>query len=167
MNSLFQTKKTNLLIGIYLGGILSHNIFTIYWNGIEKLNDYKENKNKFSSDMEAVINGVQKNWFDNLLLSLFWPIRMPLKIMPILILKLNSNNIESDSKEINDDTKEINNTVEINDNTKEITTKENNNDIKDNEIQKENKLITNTKDVHFDFSDGRHLGFDFSVNNIK
>ena len=26
--------------------------------------DYKENKNKFSSDMDAVINGVQKNWFD-------------------------------------------------------------------------------------------------------
>ena len=162
MNSLFQTKKTNLLIGIYLGGILSHNIFTIYWNGIEKLNDYKENKNKFSSDMDAVINGVQKNWFDNLLLSLFWPIRMPLKIMPMLILKLNSNDTESDSKEINDDTKEINNTVEFNDNKKE-----NNNDIKNNEIQKENKLITNTKDTNFDFSDSRHLGFDFSAINVK
>jgi len=152
MNSLFQTKKTNLLIGIYLGGILSHNIFTIYWNGIEKLNDYKENKNKFSSDMDAVINGVQKNWFDNLLLSLFWPIRMPLKIMPMLILKMNSNDteiIENDTKEIDDDKKE------------------NNDNLKENEIQKETKIITNTKDPNFDFSDGRHLGFDFSAINVK
>jgi len=156
MNSLFQTKKTNLLIGIYLGGILSHNLFTIYWNGMEKLIDFKENKNKFSSDMDAVINGVQKNWFDNLLLSLFWPIRMPLKIMPILILKMNSNDtdiIENDSKEINEDIK--NDSKEIKDN------------IKENEIQKENKLITNTKDTHFDFSDSRHLGFDFSAINVK
>ena len=154
MNSLFQTKKTNLLIGIYLGGILSHNIFTIYWNGIEKLNDYKENKNKFGSDMEAVINGVQKNWFDNLLLSLFWPIRMPLKIMPMLILKLNSNDteiIENETKEINDDKKENINDININENI----------------IQKENKLITNTKDTNFDFSDSRHLGFDFSATNVK
>jgi hypothetical protein len=149
MNSLFQTKKTNLLIGIYLGGILSHNILTIYWNGIEKLIDYKENKNNFSSDMEAVINGVQKNWFDNLLLSLFWPIRMPLKIMPMLILKMNSNDteiIKCDNKEINEDIK---------------------NDIKENEIKKDNKIITNTKDPNFDFSDGKHLGFDFSASNVK
>jgi hypothetical protein len=154
MNSLFQTKKPNLLIGIYFGGILSHNIFTIYWNGIEKLNDYKENKNKFGSDMEAVINGVQKNWFDNLLLSLFWPIRMPLKIMPMLILKLNSNDIEiieNETKEINDDKKENINDININENI----------------IQKENKLITNTKDTNFDFSDSRHLGFDFSAINVK
>jgi len=160
--------KTNtLLFGVYFGGIISYNIYTIYTNSTTQLLEYRKNKQFFKNELDSVINGSQKNWFDNLLLSLFWPIRMPLKIMPILILKLNSNNIESDSKEINDDTKEINNTVEINDNTKEIITKENNNDIKDNEIQKENKLITNTKDVHFDFSDGRHLGFDFSVNNIK
>jgi hypothetical protein len=151
MNSLFQTKKTNLLIGIYLGGILSHNIFTIYWNGIEKLNDYKENKNKFSSDMDAVINGVQKNWFDNLLLSLFWPIRMPLKIMPFLILKLNSN----DTKIIDNDKKE--NINDINENVIQ----------NENIIQNENKLITNTKDTNFDFSDSRHLGFDFSATNVK
>lgn len=152
MNSLFQTKKTNLLIGIYLGGILSHNILTIYWNGIEKLIDYKENKNKFNSDMDAVINGIQKNWFDNLLLSLFWPIRMPLKIMPLLILKMNSNDteiIECDNKDIKTDSKEITD------------------DIKENEIQKDNKIITNTKDPNFDFSDGRHLGFDFSASNVK
>jgi hypothetical protein len=151
---LFQTKKLNLLIGIYLGGILSHNIFTIYWNGIEKLNDFKQNKNKFSSDMDAVINGVQKNWFDNLLLSLFWPIRMPLKIMPMLILTLNSNDteiIENETKEVNDDKKENINDININENI----------------IQKENKLITNTKDTNFDFSDSRHLGFDFSAINVK
>ena len=157
MNSLFQTKKTNLLIGIYLGGILSHNILTIYWNGIEKLNDYKENKNKFSSDTEAVINGVQKNWFDNLLLSLFWPIRMPLKIMPILILKLNSKN---------DEIIDVNNKISINDIKYDIKD-DVKDDIKEIEIQKENKIITNTKDPNFDFSDGRHLGFDFSVNNVK
>jgi len=154
MNSLFQTKKTNLLIGIYLGGILSHNLFTIYWNGMEKLIDFKENKNNFSSDMEAVINGVQKNWFDNLLLSLFWPVRMPLKIMPILILKMNSNDteiIENDTKKINDDKKENINDININENI----------------IQNENKLITNTKDTNFDFSDSRHLGFDFSASNVK
>jgi hypothetical protein len=158
MNSLFQTKKTNLLIGIYLGGILSHNILTIYWNGIEKLNKYNKNNILFSSDMDAVINGVQKNWFDNLLLSLFWPIRMPLKIMPILILKLNSNDteiIECDSKEINEDIK--NDSKEIKDNIKE----------KENEIQKDNKIITNAKDPNFDFSDSRHLGFDFSASNVK
>ena len=158
MNSLFQTKKTNLLIGIYLGGILSHNILTIYWNGIEKLNNYNKNKHFFSSDMDAVINGVQKNWFDNLLLSLFWPIRMPLKIMPILILKLNSKN---------DEIIDIDNKISINDIKDDI--KDNvKDDVKENVKKdvKENEIITNTKDTNFDFSDSRHLGFDFSASNI-
>jgi hypothetical protein len=79
---------------------------------------------------------------------------MPLKIMPMLILKLNSNDIEiieNETKEINDDKKENINDININENI----------------IQKENKLITNTKDTNFDFSDSRHLGFDFSAINVK
>lgn len=160
MNSLFQTKKTNLLIGIYLGGILSHNIFTIYWNGIEKLNNYNKNNILFSSDMDAVINGIQKNWFDNLLLSLFWPIRMPLKIMPILILKLNLKN---------DEITDVDNKISIKDIKDDIkdNVKDDVKDLKENEIQKDNIIITNTKDPNFDFSDSRHLGFDFSASNVK
>ena len=82
-------KPKNLVLGIYFGGVLSYNLYTVYYNGTEQLNEYRKNKQFFKNELEAVISGTQKHWFENLLLSLFWPIRLPFKLLPIMILFLN------------------------------------------------------------------------------
>ena len=91
--------KTNtLLFGVYFGGIISYNIYTIYTNSTIQLLEYRKNKQFFKNELDSVINGSQKNWFDNLLLSLFWPIRLPLKVVPIVVLYFNNNNDNNDEK---------------------------------------------------------------------
>jgi len=91
--------KTNtLLFGVYFGGIISYNIYTIYTNSTTQLLEYRKNKQFFKNELDSVINGSQKNWFDNLLLSLFWPIRLPLKVVPIVVLYFNNNNDNNDEK---------------------------------------------------------------------
>jgi hypothetical protein len=82
-------KPKNLVLGIYFSGVLSYNLYTIYYNGTEQLNEYRKNKQFFKNELDAVICGTQKHWFENLLLSLFWPIRLPFKLLPIMILFLN------------------------------------------------------------------------------
>jgi len=91
--------KTNtLLFGVYFGGIISYNIYTIYTNSTTQLLEYRKNKQFFKNELDSVINGSQKNWFDNLLLSLFWPIRLPLKVVPIVVLYFNNNNDNNNEK---------------------------------------------------------------------
>jgi hypothetical protein len=86
------------LFGVYFGGIISYNIYTIYTNSTIQLLEYRKNKQFFKNELDSVINGSQKNWFDNLLLSLFWPIRLPLKVVPIVVLYFNNNNDNNDEK---------------------------------------------------------------------
>jgi len=82
-------KPKNLVLGIYFGGVLSYNLYTVYYNGTEQLNEYRKNKQFFKNELDAVICGTQNHWFENLLLSLFWPIRLPFKLLPVMILFLN------------------------------------------------------------------------------
>jgi len=89
-------KPKNLVLGIYFGGVLSYNLYTVYYNGTEQLNEYRKNKQFFKNELEAVISGTQKHWFENLLLSLFWPIRLPFKLLPVMILFMND---KEDAKE--------------------------------------------------------------------
>ena len=69
MNNLL-TRQNSLLFGIYFGGVVSYNIFTIYSNGSEQLLEYRKTKQIFKNEIESIISGSQKKWFDNLLLSL-------------------------------------------------------------------------------------------------
>lgn len=82
-------KPQNIVLGIYFSGVVSYNLYTIFYNGTEQLNDYRKNKQFFKNELEAVISGTQKQWFENLLLSLFWPIRLPFKLLPVMILFMN------------------------------------------------------------------------------
>ena len=118
MNNLF-TRQNSLLFSIYIGGILSYNIFTIYSNGSEQLLEYRKTKQIFKNEIESIISGSQKKWFDNLLLSLFWPIRLPFQIVPILILNLNKKD-DNDFKQLEyikpNKPDEINNTSKVEEN---------------------------------------------------
>jgi hypothetical protein len=89
-------KPKNVVLGIYFGGVLSYNLYTVYFNGTEQLNEYRKNKQFFKNELDAVICGTQKHWFENLLLSLFWPIRLPFKLLPIMILFMHD---KEDTKE--------------------------------------------------------------------
>jgi len=82
-------KPKNVVLGIYFGGVISYNLYTIYYNGTEQLNEYRKNKQFFKNELDAVICGTQNHWFENLLLSLFWPIRLPFKLLPVMILFMN------------------------------------------------------------------------------
>ena len=82
-------KPQNIVLGIYFSGVISYNLYTVYCNGTEQLNDYRKNKQFFKNELEAVISGTQKHWFENLLLSFFWPIRLPFKLLPVMILFMN------------------------------------------------------------------------------
>ena len=82
-------KPQNIVLGIYFSGVISYNLYTIFYNGTEQLNEYRKNKQFFKNELEAVISGTQKYWFENLLLSFFWPIRLPFKLLPVMILFLN------------------------------------------------------------------------------
>lgn len=108
MNNLFITKQNTMVFGIYLGGMISYNIFTIYSNGSEQLLEYRKTKQTFRNETEAIVTGTQKNLIDNLLLSLFWPIRLPLQIIPIVILNLNTKADETKIKESIINVEEIN-----------------------------------------------------------
>jgi len=115
MNNIL-TRQNSLLFSIYVGGILSYNIFTIYSNGSEQLLEYRKTKQIFKNEIESIISGSQKKWFDNLLLSLFWPIRLPFQIVPILILNLNKKD-DNDFKKLEyikpNKQDEINNTSKV------------------------------------------------------
>lgn len=82
-------KPQNIVLGIYFSGVVSYNLYTVYYNGTEQLKDYRKNKQFFKNELEAVISGTQKHWFENLLLSFFWPIRLPFKLLPVMILFMN------------------------------------------------------------------------------
>ena len=145
MNNLL-TRQNSLLFGIYFGGVVSYNIFTIYSNGSEQLLEYRKTKQIFKNEIESIISGSQKKWFDNLLLSLFWPIRLPFQIVPILILNL--NNKTNDSKQI-----EYLNKPKQDENKKEENKSE-------NEVIKENV----NEDKSYNFNEGT-LAFNFSAGN--
>jgi hypothetical protein len=149
MNNLFS-RQNSLIFSIYVGGILSYNIFTIYSNGSEQLLEYRKTKQIFKNEIESIISGSQKKWFDNLLLSLFWPIRLPFQIVPILILNL--NNKTNDSKQ-----------VEFTKVTDTIKPKQDeiNNDYKIEEIKNEEKTY------NFNLNEGNTLPFNFSAGHEK
>jgi len=115
MNNII-TRQNSFLFSIYVGGILSYNIFTIYSNGSEQLIEYRKTKQIFKNEIESIISGSQKKWFDNFLLSLFWPIRLPFQIVPILILNLNKKD-DNDFKKLEyikpNKQDEINNTSKV------------------------------------------------------
>jgi hypothetical protein len=129
--------QTIVLSSLYFGGVLSYNIFTLYTNSTEQLKEYRKTKQHFKNDLESVINGCQKNWFDNLLLSLFWPIRLPFKILPIMILYFNSNETNNESF-IQYEVKKCINIKNMNDSKKYIKTI----DKMKNEIYESNKENT-------------------------
>ena len=149
MNNLF-TRQNSLLFSIYVGGILSYNIFTIYSNGSEQLLEYRKTKQIFKNEIESIISGSQKKWFDNLLLSLFWPIRLPFQIVPILILNL--NNKTNDSKQV--EFTKINDTIKSN--LDEINTHSKIDESKNDE-----------KTFNFNLNEGNALPFNFSAGNEK
>jgi hypothetical protein len=90
-------KPQNIVLGIYFSGVISYNLYTIFYNGTEQLNEYRKNKQFFKNELEAVISGTQKYWFENLLLSFFWPIRLPFKLLPVMILFLNDKKNSEES----------------------------------------------------------------------
>lgn len=157
--------QTILLSSLYFGGILSYNIFTLYSNSIEELIEYRKTKQYFKNDLDAIVSGSQKNWFDNLLLSLFWPIRLPFKLIPIVILYFNSNDPNKNDSFIKYEVKKCINIKNINDTKKYIKTidkirnenyesnkenteyiKETTSIIKDADIEIKEKIQENTQD---------------------
>jgi len=94
-NLLISTRPNNIFFSLYLGGIITYNIFTIYSNGSEQLLEYRKTHETFKNETESIIVGIQKKWFDNLLLSIFWPFRLPFQIVPMVILNLNPEKKES------------------------------------------------------------------------
>ena len=114
--------QTIVLSSLYFSGILSYNIFTLYSNSVEQLIEYRKTKQYFKNDLDAIITGCQKNWFDNLLLSLFWPIRLPFKLIPIVILYFNSNDSNKNNSFIQYEVKKCINIKNINDTKKYIKT---------------------------------------------
>ena len=93
-----KNSKTMLISGLYLGGVVSYNILTLYSNSVEQLLEYRKTKVFFKNEIESIIVGIQKNWFDNFLLSLFWPIRLPFKIIPFSILYFNSGKKDKETQ---------------------------------------------------------------------
>jgi len=149
-----RNSKTQIIIGsLYFGGILSYNIFTLYSNSIEQLIEYRKTKQYFKNDLDAIITGTQKNWFDNLLLSLFWPIRLPFKLIPIVILYFNSSDSNKNDSFIQYEVKKCINIKNINDTKKYIKTidKMKNDSYESNkeniEYIKENTQIINDIDI--------------------
>ena len=114
--------QTIVLSSLYFSGILSYNIFTLYSNSVEQLIEYRKTKQYFKNDLDAIISGCQKNWFDNLLLSLFWPIRLPFKLIPIVILYFNSNDSNENDSFIKYEFKKSINIKNINDTKKYLKT---------------------------------------------
>ena len=86
---LISTKSCGAFFTLYLGGIISYNMFTIFTNGSEQLMEYRKTKQSFNNEIESIIVGIQKKWIDNLFLSMFWPLRLPFQLVPMVILSLN------------------------------------------------------------------------------
>lgn len=133
-------KKKYLIFGIYFGGIITYNIFTICSNGSKQLLEYREKKQTFKNELASVEYGIQKNLLDNLLLSLFWPLRITFKIVPILILNLN---IKEDK--CTDNNKIYNNNKKVDKLKKD--------DVKTEEV--------------IDFNSGHNESFNFSAGSEK
>lgn len=119
-----KNSKTQTIVfsSLYFGGILSYNIFTLYSNSVEQLLEYRKTKQYFKNDLDAIVSGCQKDWFDNLLLSLFWPIRLPFKLIPIVILYFNSNDSNKTDSFIKYEVKKCISIKNINDTKKYIKT---------------------------------------------
>ena len=148
INYLVSTKPSNIFFTLYVGGVLSYNIFSIYSNGSKQLIEYRKTKQIFNNEIDSIVVGIQKNWLDNLFLSLFWPIKLPFQLVPIVILNLNK---PEENKSISIE-KTHNNQQKI------ILKKEAINEIDKNEIDK------NTDKFHFsDISPS----FDFSLVNSR
>lgn len=71
INFLFLTKPNNIFFTLYIGGLITFNICTIYSNGSEQLLEYRRTKQIFKNEIESIVVGIQKNWLDNLFLSIF------------------------------------------------------------------------------------------------
>jgi hypothetical protein len=89
-------KVQNFGYGVYIGGIIYYNVYSIYFNGKKELTNYRKNNIYFKDEMESVIYGCQKDWYHNLLSSFFWPITMPFKLVPLIIYSLNNGQSEDD-----------------------------------------------------------------------
>ena len=152
--NIFLTRQSSLLLSIYFGGVISYNIFTIYSNGSEQLLEYRKKKETFKTETESIVVGIQKNWFDNLLLSFFWPLRLPMQIVPMLILNLNSEEDKYESKPI-----------QIKDNN-EIIKNERNEKTEKTEINEKNTETKNVIDDKY-FNESNTLNFDFSAGNNR
>lgn len=87
-------KLQNLGYGMYIGGIIYYNVYSIYFNGKKELTNYRKNKIYFNDEMESVVYGCQKDWYHNLLSSFFWPITFPFKMVPLIIFSLNEGQSE-------------------------------------------------------------------------
>jgi len=145
--------QTIVLSSLYFSGVLSYNIFTLYSNSVEQLTEYRKTKQYFKNDLDAIVSGCQKNWFDNLLLSLFWPIRLPFRLIPIVILYFNSNDSNEKDSFIKYEVKKCINIKNVNDTKKYIKTidkmkNENYESNKENtEYTKENSPTINDSDI--------------------
>jgi hypothetical protein len=188
--------QTIVLSSLYFSGILSYNIFTLYSNSIEQLIEYRKTKQYFKNELDAIVSGCQKNWFDNLLLSLFWPIRLPFKLIPIVILYFNSNDSNENDSFIKYEFKKSINIKNISDTKKYIKTidkikkdsyesnkenteyvKENTPIIKDNENEdnfqenqndtKVNKLTENEKKIEINEDNSQEIQNDTKVNELS
>lgn len=170
-------KLHNLGYGVYIGGIIYYNVYSIYFNGKKELTNYRKNKIYFIDEMESVVYGCQKDWYHNLLSSFFWPITVPFKLVPLIIFSLNNGKSNEDIINNNEvDIKYRNITVLGKKDLKVIKssipekTKENIPEkIKENENIPENipdkpNNITDIFPEHYE--SGIPNAFDFSVNNI-
>lgn len=131
---LISTKSSGVFFTLYLGGIISYNMFTIFSNGCEQLMEYRKTKQSFNNEIESIIVGIQKKWIDNLFLSMFWPLRLPFQLVPMVILSLNP-----EKKEI------INYKREVINYKKEENTKPNNSNGKI--INKPIKIVNKTEEI--------------------
>ena len=93
-------KLQNLGYGMYIGGIIYYNVYSIYFNSKKELTDYRKNKIYFNDEMESVVYGCQKNWYHNLLYSFFWPITLPFKMIPIIIYSMNDGKTKEEINEL-------------------------------------------------------------------
>ena len=151
--------QTIVLSSLYFSGILSYNIFTLYSNSIEQLIEYRKTKQIFKNELDAVVSGCQKNWFDNLLLSLFWPIRLPFTLIPIVILYFNSNESNENDSFIKYEFKKCINIKNIN---KTIDKIKNDSPISKESVIEITEIVKDTVDEIID-----NIKEDIPINKIK
>jgi len=116
-------KLQNLGYGMYIGGIIYYNVYSIYFNGKKELMNFRKNKIYFNDEMESVVYGCQKDWYHNLLCSFFWPITLPFKMVPLIIFSMNDGKTEEDNNIIKELSIERNlETIKIEEKKKNIQT---------------------------------------------